>query len=152
MKITKRHVSVTAAKRYVRAAEEDEDFGFGDEDAEGMMDAIDDVSDQIEDIQDSLDDIDEDEVDIAANNNIADHYIAECQRCQGIFISAVLESDQEIDHITGICPLCGKETDQYLKWIIREADIPQGEDVEEEVAERPAVPENRGTYTGEEEV
>lgn len=152
MKITKRHVSVTAAKRYVRAAEEDEDFGFDDADAEGMMDAIDDVSDQIEDIQDTLDDVDEDEVDIAANNNIADHYIAECQRCQGIFISAVIESDQEIDHITGICPLCGKETDQYLKWVIREADIPQGENEEIVSKERPTVSENTQSYTGGEEV
>lgn len=112
---------ISASRRYVRAAAEDEDFldDFDDEDADGIMDAIDDVADNVEDLQDAIDDIDEDEVDIAVNNNIADHYIAECDRCGGIFISAVVESDQEIDHVSGVCPLCNKETDQYLKWVIK---------------------------------
>lgn len=104
-------------KRYIRAAEED--FGEDLEDSDGILDAIDDVADNVEDIQDAIDDVDEDEVDIAMNNNIADHYIAECDRCHGIFISAVVESDQEIDTVSGICPLCGKESEQSLKWIIK---------------------------------
>lgn len=116
--------SVVASKKYVKAADEDfedEDFGdFGDEDeADGIMDAIDDVADNVEDLQDSIDDMEEDEAEIAMNNNIADHFIAECDRCNGVFISAVVDSDQTIDHVTGVCPLCGRETDQYLKWVIR---------------------------------
>ncbi len=117
-------------KRIV-AADEDtfdrvDDFDVDDaEDADGLMDAIDDVADNVDDLQDTLDDVDEDEVDIAINNNIANHYIAECEGCQGVFISAVVESDQEIDHVSGICPICGKETDQYLKWIIRDTEEKQ---------------------------
>lgn len=119
--------SVVASKKYVKAADEDfedEDFGdFGDEDeADGIMDAIDDVADNVEDLQDSIDDMEEDEAEIAMNNNIADHFIAECDRCNGVFISAVVDSDQTIDHVTGVCPLCGRETDQYLKWVIRSVD------------------------------
>jgi len=127
MKITKR--SITAASRYVKAAEEDEEFNDMDfEDADGVMDALDNVADDVEDIQDSIDDMEDDSVDIALNNNIANHYIAECDKCQGVFISAVIESDQDIDHVSGICPMCGKETDQYLKWVIREIDSPEDED------------------------
>ena len=127
MKITKR--SITAASRYVKAAEEDEEFNDMDfEDADGVMDALDNVADDVEDIQDSIDDMEDDSVDIALNNNIANHYIAECDKCQGIFISAVIESDQEIDHVSGICPMCGKETDQYLKWVIRELDSQEDEE------------------------
>lgn len=114
--------STDKAKRYIKAAEEDEDFMDDfDEDTDGIMDAVDEVADNIEDIQDTIDDVDEDEVEIAINNNIADHFIAECDACNGIFISAVVDSDQVIDHVSGICPLCGKETDQYLKWIIKDA-------------------------------
>ena len=127
MKITKR--SITAASRYVKAAEEDEEFNDMDfEDADGVMDALDSVADDVEDIQDSIDDMEDDSVDIALNNNIANHYIAECDKCQGIFISAVIESDQEIDDVSGICPMCGKETDQYLKWVIRELDSQEDEE------------------------
>ena len=105
----------------ITAAEDDFVDEF-DEDADGILDAVDDVADSVEDIKDTIDDVDEDDVDIALNNNIVNHYIAECERCQGIFISAVVESDQQIDHVSGICPLCQKETDQYLKWIVREVD------------------------------
>lgn len=115
--------SVVASKKYVKAAEddfEDADLGdFEDEESDGIMDAIDDVADNVEDLQDSIDDMEEDEAEIAMNNNIADHFIAECDRCNGVFISAVVDSDQTIDHVTGVCPLCGRETDQYLKWVIR---------------------------------
>ena len=108
--------------RYVKAADEDlDDFDMSD-DTDGLMDAIDDVADNVEDLQDQFDEVKEDEVEIAINNNIADHFIAECDRCNGVFISAVVDSDQKIDHVTGICPLCGRETEQYLKWIIKSVE------------------------------
>ena len=107
-------------KTYVKAAEGDFDFDEDvDEQEDGLMDAIDDVAENVEDLQDTLDDVEEDEVEISINNNIADHFIAECDRCNGIFISAVVDSDQVIDHVSGVCPLCGKDTEQYLKWIIK---------------------------------
>lgn len=99
---------------YIRAASEVDS-------ADGLADAVDDVADNLEDIQDALDDIEEDDVDIALNNNIEGHYIAECGKCQGIFISAVLESSEAIEHVTGVCPLCNRETEQYLKWVIKKA-------------------------------
>lgn len=110
-------------KVYIKAASDDFDDDIGDEeDADGIMNAIDDVADNVEDLQDVIDDVDEDNVEIAINNNIADHYIAECDACNGIFISAVVESDQSIDHVSGTCPLCGKDSDQYLKWVIKSVD------------------------------
>ena len=123
MKITR--TSVTAATKYVKAAEEDEYDELND--TEGIIDAIDDVADNIEDIQNDIEDVDEDSVDIALNNNIANHYIAECEKCQGIFISAVVESDQDIEYVSGICPVCNKETNQYLKWVIRDISEPEGQ-------------------------
>lgn len=92
---------------------------FIEEDDSGLSDALDDVQDQVEEIQDQVDDIDEDDVDIETNNNIDRHYLAECDRCHGIFISAVVESDQDVQSISGICPICQKESEQFLKWIIR---------------------------------
>ena len=125
IKSSKQNRMTTSNKRYVRAAEGDEDFGMDDfdmeEDADGLLDAIDDVADNVEELQDSIDDMDEDDVNIAVNNNIADHYIAECSRCGGVFISAVVESDQSIDYVSGVCPLCGRDTEQYLKWVIKDA-------------------------------
>lgn len=124
-KVTATSSSSSSAKmKYVKAADEDmEDFDNFDmeDDSDGIMDAIDDVADNVEELQDTIDDMEEDQVDIAINNNISDHFIAECDRCNGIFISAVVDSDQVIDHVTGICPLCGRETEQYLKWIIKDA-------------------------------
>lgn len=109
-------------KKYVRAAEGDmDDFDIDDEDIDGVMDAIDDVANNVEDLQDAVDDIDEDDLDIAMNNNIANHYIAECSKCYGVFISAVVESDQKIEYVSGQCPICHKETEQFLKWVIKEA-------------------------------
>lgn len=61
----------------------------------------------------------EDPINIEIENNISDHYIAECEKCQGVFISATIESDQKISKVTGECPLCGEESDQYLKWVIK---------------------------------
>lgn len=104
------------ASQYIKSADED----LMSDDVDGLIDDIDDVSDSIDDIQDAVDEIDEDEIDIAVNNNISSHYIAECDNCQGIFISALIQSDQEVDSITGICPLCNEESTQFLKWIIKD--------------------------------
>jgi len=112
---------ITASEDYIKAAEDDFDMEDVD-DADGILDAIDDVADNVEDLKDAVDDISEDDVDIAMNNNISGHFIAECSKCSGIFISAVIESDQKLDHVTGVCPLCGKDSDQYLKWVIKDAN------------------------------
>lgn len=109
-----KHYTVCPKKRRITAAEDD----FIDEQPD-LLDAIDDVQDQVEDIQDHVDEVEEDDIDIEVNNNIDNHYIAECDRCHQVFISAVIESDQDVDAITGVCPLCGKESEQLLKWIIR---------------------------------
>ena len=117
-----------STKKYVRAA----DFGYEDDD---ISDAVDDLADSAEDLQDSVDDIEEDDENIEVNNNITDHYIAECDRCHGIFISAVVVSDQEVESVSGVCPLCGKESEQILKWVIKDAadavDIDESEPVKE---------------------
>lgn len=57
---------------------------------------------------------------IEVDNNIVNHLIAECQNCHGIFISAMLASDQIIESINGVCPLCSKDTEQFLKWIVKD--------------------------------
>lgn len=99
--------------------------GIGD-----LSEDLSELSDSLENVQEELqsDDIEEDEINIEKENNIANHYIAECDSCHGIFISAVMESDQELSSITGICPLCGKETTQYLNWIIRDVDKKEEEE------------------------
>lgn len=114
--ITRRHARIVAA-------DEDETFDDfdmvnTDEDA-GFDDTLDEMADNIEDIQDDLDEVQEDDPNIEADNNIDNHYIAECDKCHGIFISAMVESDQEVEKITGVCPLCEKESDQYLKWVVK---------------------------------
>ena len=111
------------SRKPIMAAEDDTDDLVGliedvDDDA-AISDNIEDLSDSVEDLQDQVEDVEEDEVSIEMDNNIADHYIAECDRCHGVFISAVLKSDQEIDKVTGVCPICDKESDQFLKWYIK---------------------------------
>ncbi len=86
-------------------------------------------------VADSLDDVQEireDDPNIEIENNIENHFIAECESCGGIFISAMLQSDQEIDHITGICPLCERETNQYLKWVIKKVNRKNPLEVEDD--------------------
>ena len=107
---------------------ENDDFGWDDEaGGEGepeeseVNDSLDDLADNVEDIQEEINEIDEDRIDIELDNNITDHYIAECEKCKGIFISAMTESDQVVDSIHGTCPICEEESDQYLLWIIKEA-------------------------------
>lgn len=120
--------SSVKASTYVKAADDEDDFEFDpaefDEGPDDTDDRIDDLEDQVDELEDDIDDdhIDEDTPNIETDNNVEGHFIAECEACQGIFISALVESDQDITKITGICPLCNKETDQYLKWIIRKVD------------------------------
>ncbi len=125
--------------RYVKAA----DFGYEDE----IEDAVDDLADSAEDLQDSVDEVEEDDDNIEVNNNITDHYIAECDKCHGVFISAVVLSDQEVESVSGICPLCGKESEQYLNWVIKDASevldledekVPEPEPEPTEESESPA--------------
>lgn len=56
---------------------------------------------------------------IEVDNNIFEHLIAECQNCHGIFISAMIASDQDVESINGVCPLCNKNTEQFLIGIIK---------------------------------
>lgn len=120
--------SITAATP-ITAADEDEeapsrssfmndDMFAEDVESDDISEQIDDLSDTVDDLQDSVDEVEEDDTQIEVNNNIEHHYIAECESCQGIFISSVIKSDQYIDKISGVCPLCNKETDQYLKWVV----------------------------------
>lgn len=125
MNITRRQHS----GRPVMAADEDvfvDDDELLDEDT-GLDDSIDDLKDKVDDVADQIDDVDPDEPGsgIEMDNNITNHYIAECDRCKGVFISAVVASDQVIEKVTGTCPLCDKDTDQYLKWIIKDVSEEQ---------------------------
>lgn len=95
----------------------DNDFIYDDGD-DSVSDNLDDIADSVEDLQDSVEDIDEDDLQIDMDNNISDHYIAECDNCHGIFISSMIVSDQDVDSISGICPICDKDSTQYLKWKI----------------------------------
>lgn len=124
MKISKKHISAASNVHNHRIVAADEDFESDEFDIveqpeDGFNDTLDSMADTIEDIQDQVDDIEEDDIDIELENNINNHYIAECDRCHGIFISAVVESDQEVDHITGVCPLCEQESDQFLNWVVK---------------------------------
>ncbi|MDE6231927.1 MAG: hypothetical protein K2M60_01065 [Lachnospiraceae bacterium] len=92
-------------------------------DDESLDESLDQMSDQIEDIQDTVEEqITQDDPHIEVENNIEGHYIAECEVCQGVFISPVLESEEGITKVSGTCPLCGKESDQYLKWVIKKSE------------------------------
>ena len=99
------------------AADLDDDF---DEDSIGEN--IDDIADSVEELQDDMEDVEEDSVDIEIDNNIDGHYIAECSSCHGIFISPVVETDQDIECISGVCPLCNKHSDQELKWVVKDRE------------------------------
>ena len=109
MKLSKSRKPITAADNIMTAEDEDYD----------ITETIDDISDSVEDIQDTIEEIEEDDVNIELDNNISNHYIAECDSCHGVFISALVESDQDVESISGTCPLCDKETEQKLKWIIK---------------------------------
>ena len=92
------------------------------EDYDGISDNLDELSDSVQELQDSIDDINPDPVDIEIYNNISDHYIAECDLCQGVFITSLMESDARIDSIHGICPICNQESEQFIKWVIKSVE------------------------------
>ena len=103
MKITRKtNQPVMAADFDNLDGEPMESADFEVEDDETFDDNLDDMADTIE-----------------IDNNIDGHLIAECDKCHGIFISAMIESDQEVEKISGICPLCEKESDQYIKWVVK---------------------------------
>ena len=93
-----------------------DDMPSDDEESEETEEDVDEFEDE------DIDDVTEDDVNIVTDNNIEDHYIAECEKCKGIFISAVVQTDQEIDNIEGTCPLCGKKSVQWLRWVIKEIE------------------------------
>lgn len=104
---------------------ESDNFGGNEtesNDSDGLEDTIDNLADNVEDVQDQIDEVQEDDVNIELENNIEGHYIAECERCHGIFISSVTESDQVVESIKGTCPICERETDQYLKWVVKKVE------------------------------
>lgn len=103
------------------AAEDTEDLeGVIVEDDTTITDNLEELSENVEDLQEQIDDIpQQDEIVIEIDNNISDHYIAECDYCHGVFISAVVSSDQEVESINGVCPLCNHESVQSLKWVIK---------------------------------
>lgn len=116
---------ITAANEDFESDEFDESFDDapGDEGEDSLADSIDSISDKVDDMQDTIDDAEvEDDIDIDIENNIDNHYIAECERCHGIFISSVVESDQQLEKIHGTCPLCDRDTDQYLKWTVKKVE------------------------------
>ena len=96
---------VIYSKRKITAANEDfiEDRSVVEEEPE---------------LNSDLEDVRQDDPTIKIDNNIAGHYIAECERCHGVFISSIVESDQEIESISSICPLCDHETTQWLNWVV----------------------------------
>lgn len=104
-------------KTKVYAAESDNVFddldGFGGADLDGEENASEVAEDMGEDGQ-------QDGSTIDIENNITNHLIAECQNCHGIFISAMIASDQAVESINGVCPLCNKDTEQSLLWIIKD--------------------------------
>ena len=102
--------------------------GFVDEEIDEGYEDNDDLSQPgrvaqpaAEDIEYAEDDIQKDDVEIDIDNNIAGHYIAQCGNCKNVFISAVTLSDQVVESIHGVCPICNEESDQLLNWIIQDA-------------------------------
>ena len=75
------------------------------EDFDGISDDLEELSDSVDDLQDSIDDVNPDPINIEMYNNIADHYIAECDLCQGVFITSLMESDAH-----------------FIKWIVKSVE------------------------------
>lgn len=126
----KTRFKVTASK--IVAAEDDElnmtpNLREIDDLDDSFSDQLEDVADTVEDIQDTVtdDDHQEDSVNIEIENNISGHYIAECNKCKNVFISATVLSDQIVECVTGVCPICREESDQYLKWVIKPVEEEQ---------------------------
>lgn len=119
------------ASTAIMAADEDnffndeempESFGGSETSDNSVGDEIDNLADSVDELQDSIDEVTQDQTELEIDNNISNHYICECDQCHNIFISAIIESDQEIDHVTGVCPVCEKESEQRIKWVIRDVN------------------------------
>ena len=114
---------------YIKGADEDPfaDMGF-DKDEELEEEPINEEENleneqEDEENEDEFDvDIEEDDIQIGSENNISDHFIAECDNCHGVFITSIEQTDEIIESISGICPLCEKESDQHLNWVIKDVD------------------------------
>jgi hypothetical protein len=118
MKITKRPIFAA-----------DDDFSEDESLFDDVMDAPEETIGEDVEEEEAIEEgenIEEDDVAIDVDNNIVNHLIAECDNCKGIFISAMIASEQEVDSINGICPLCNKDTTQLLRWIIK--DYPEEEE------------------------
>lgn len=110
------HTTITAADEDAMGFDDpafDEDFAsdFSEDDFRPEEDVLLEDEEEYEDP--------ESDIDIETDNNIDGHYIVECDRCHGVFISALVESEQTVEYLSGICPLCEKESDQYVKWVIK---------------------------------
>lgn len=92
---------------------------FGDEDTFEGPNLENDPIEETEIAEDMGEDGQQDGSTIEIDNNIFDHLIAECQNCHGIFISAMIASDQPVESINGVCPLCSKDTEQFFIGIIK---------------------------------
>ena len=55
---------------------------------------------------------------IEVDNNIDNHYVAECEVCKKPIITAVIKSDSVVQSIQGICPVCNNESTLYLRWLL----------------------------------
>ena len=109
-------ISCSHRKKIYSAAE---DTAFHSMTPLDLEDDVDDKSDDdFKDNEESDEHFRSDDPTIEIDNNIAGHYIAECERCHGVFISSIIGSDQEIESVSGICPLCDHESTQWLNWII----------------------------------
>lgn len=79
----------------VFAADEDEQFEdvFVDDADQDVSDTLEGVQDSLDDLQDQVDGFDDKPKDavLDVTNNIENHYIAECDNCHEVFISAVVE-------------------------------------------------------------
>lgn len=113
---------IATFKPVMAAEEEMSENPFELDDVDSMQDTVEDMSDTLDDIQDAIEDTDTAPSDTVLDmeNNISDHYVAECERCHEVFISAVVESETPVDSVEGECPCCHEHTTQYLKWIIRD--------------------------------
>ena len=130
MKIVHAKTDLSHKKKVYAAGNAFEDTAvFGDADEEATTENTDFEDDEFDDTEnEGIDDVTDDMgIDgqqdgstIEIDNNIVNHLVAECQNCHGIFISAMLASDQIIESINGVCPLCSKDTEQVLRWIIKD--------------------------------
>ena len=122
MKIVHAKTDVTGKKKIVAANVFGDDMDF---DGPELANDVDTVEEEVIE-EDMGEDGQQDGSTIEVDNNIFNHLIAECLNCHGIFISAMIASDQVVESINGVCPLCSKETEQVLFGIIK--PYPEEED------------------------